>query len=279
MPLPDNALDRLRAAFVSTDAAQGDGAPALRLQATGTQSFSSMVLSGSLGFGSGSGDTFLLRDAANVLAQRNGTTAQAFRLYNTYASAGTDFERLDVVWSSNTMFVQTNQGGTGSARALTLRTVGSAALGLGTAATTRWNVSSSGHLLAEADNTYDIGASGATRPRSFYFATAIIGPGTTASAGQIRFANNQYAMWRNTADSANAAIGLNASDLIEVTAPLHLSSAMGANSGFISFLEQADPAAPAADGARLYAKDNGSGKTQLVVRFPTGAVQVLATEP
>lgn len=43
--------------------------------------------------------------------------------------------------------------------------------------------------------------------------------------------------------------------------------------------EMADPAAPAADKARLYARDNGSGKTQLVVRFPTGAVQVLATEP
>lgn len=41
----------------------------------------------------------------------------------------------------------------------------------------------------------------------------------------------------------------------------------------------ADPAAPATDGFRLYAKDNGAGKTQLCVRFPTGAVQVIATEP
>ncbi len=45
------------------------------------------------------------------------------------------------------------------------------------------------------------------------------------------------------------------------------------------FGEISDPAAPAANSARFYAKDNGSGKTQLVVRFPTGAVQVLATEP
>ncbi len=43
--------------------------------------------------------------------------------------------------------------------------------------------------------------------------------------------------------------------------------------------EIADPAAPVADNARLYVRDNGAGKTQLVVRFPTGAVQVLATEP
>lgn len=49
--------------------------------------------------------------------------------------------------------------------------------------------------------------------------------------------------------------------------------------GSVEFVEKTDPAAPAANNARLYAKDNGSGKTQLVVRFATGAVQVLATEP
>jgi hypothetical protein len=43
--------------------------------------------------------------------------------------------------------------------------------------------------------------------------------------------------------------------------------------------EIADPAAPATNNGRLYFKDNGAGKTQLVVRFPTGAVQVIATEP
>ncbi len=43
--------------------------------------------------------------------------------------------------------------------------------------------------------------------------------------------------------------------------------------------EIADPAAPATDAARWYVRDNGSGKTQFCVRFATGAVQVLATEP
>lgn len=41
----------------------------------------------------------------------------------------------------------------------------------------------------------------------------------------------------------------------------------------------ADPSAPAANNGLIYFKDNGSGKTQLCVRFATGAVQVLATEP
>jgi hypothetical protein len=41
----------------------------------------------------------------------------------------------------------------------------------------------------------------------------------------------------------------------------------------------ADIAAGGAGSARVYARDNGAGKTQLVVRFDTGAVQVLATQP
>ena len=39
------------------------------------------------------------------------------------------------------------------------------------------------------------------------------------------------------------------------------------------------PAAPIGATARFFARDNGSGKMQICVRFPTGAVQVLATEP
>ena len=46
----------------------------------------------------------------------------------------------------------------------------------------------------------------------------------------------------------------------------------------LAFDERADAPAPAANQARLYVRDNGAGKTQLVVRFATGGVQVLATE-
>lgn len=56
---------------------------------------------------------------------------------------------------------------------------------------------------------------------------------------------------------------------------------LGTAGGFIEFADEAasDPSAPAANGARLFTKDNGSGKTQLVVRFASGATQVIATEP
>lgn len=44
------------------------------------------------------------------------------------------------------------------------------------------------------------------------------------------------------------------------------------------FVEQANPSAPAADQAALYARDDGAGKTELVARFATGAVQGIASQ-
>lgn len=53
----------------------------------------------------------------------------------------------------------------------------------------------------------------------------------------------------------------------------------GAGAGAaLDFLEMTAPAGVAST-ARLFAEDNGAGKTRLVVIFPTGAAQVLATEP
>lgn len=49
--------------------------------------------------------------------------------------------------------------------------------------------------------------------------------------------------------------------------------------GDIIFSEKTDSAAPAADKVTLYAKDNGAGKTLLVARFSSGAVQTIATQP
>lgn len=40
-----------------------------------------------------------------------------------------------------------------------------------------------------------------------------------------------------------------------------------------------DPSAPSANKGRAFFRDNGAGKTQYAVRFPTGAIQIIATEP
>ncbi len=49
--------------------------------------------------------------------------------------------------------------------------------------------------------------------------------------------------------------------------------------GFVSGIEIAAPAAPAADGFRIFAQDNGGGKTQLMVIFSSGAAQQIAIQP
>lgn len=66
----------------------------------------------------------LFRDAANTLAQRNGTNAQTFRVYNTYTSS-TNYELGKLEWSSNVFRIGTEKGsGGGTARALELQTDG-----------------------------------------------------------------------------------------------------------------------------------------------------------
>lgn len=47
----------------------------------------------------------------------------------------------------------------------------------------------------------------------------------------------------------------------------------------MDFTEKTAPAAPGADIVRLYAEDNGSGKTRLMALFNTGAAQQVAIQP
>ena len=70
-------------------------------------------------FGAGN-DVRLYRDAAQSLAQRNGTNAQTFRLYNTYANGGVDFERLSFNWDTNVFKITSEAGGTGTVRGIQL---------------------------------------------------------------------------------------------------------------------------------------------------------------
>jgi hypothetical protein len=49
--------------------------------------------------------------------------------------------------------------------------------------------------------------------------------------------------------------------------------------GYIEGYEISDPPSAPANSGRIYFKDNGAGKTQLVVIFPSGAVQQIAIEP
>jgi hypothetical protein len=78
--------------------------------------------SGSLEFNSSSAssasDLSIIRDAANILAQRRTTNAQTFRLYRTYTDAS-NYERLGFLTTNTTRYTITSENaGTGSARSL-----------------------------------------------------------------------------------------------------------------------------------------------------------------
>lgn len=87
-------------------------------------------------------------------------------------------------------------------------------------------------------------------------------------AGNIKIGTN--ATVRMYISSAGL-IGING-----VTSP---STELDIGAGAMEFDEMTAPGAGAANTARLYAVDNGAGKTQLVVIFSSGAAQVLATQP
>lgn len=58
-------------------------------------------------------DLYVYRDAANILAQRNSTNAQTFRLYNTFTDAS-NYERGFFRWSSNVLEIGAESAGTGT---------------------------------------------------------------------------------------------------------------------------------------------------------------------
>ena len=93
-----------------------------------------------IGFGAtGSTDTYFGRDAAGILAQRNTTSAQSFRLYNTYTDAS-NYERAVFDWqtTANVLRIGTENAGTGSARNIAFVSGGSVRLDFGYTAANVW---------------------------------------------------------------------------------------------------------------------------------------------
>ena len=85
-----------------------------------------------------------------------------------------------------------------------------------------------------------------------------------------------YIDWRLADGTRTGYLGW---DSTNVELGLENGAAFFITGGSVELPEMTDPDAPAANKARLYVRDNGAGKSQLCVRFATGAVQVIATEP
>lgn len=99
---------------------------------------------------SGAQDLYLYRDAANTLAQRNGTNAQALRIYNTFTDAS-NYERLTFTATPGARAVISQESaGSGTARGLELRGLG-AAVG--------WNIDTSNNFVDLGTHTITAGSS------------------------------------------------------------------------------------------------------------------------
>jgi len=89
-----------------------------------------------------SSDLVLERDAADTLALRRTTNAQAFRVYNTYTDAS-NYERVNIKWDTNELVIGTEKAGTGTARPMAIQTDGTDAVNIDTSQ----NITIAGNLL------------------------------------------------------------------------------------------------------------------------------------
>jgi hypothetical protein len=96
-------------------------------------------------------------------------------------------------------------GGDGSfTPASSVAIITSATPGTAGAGTQRWHWSSAGHLLASTDNSYDIGANNATRPRSIYVGTSLVMPKASGADDRHDYFGNQ-----STSIPSKASLGQN----------------------------------------------------------------------
>jgi len=128
----------------------------------------------------GVGDAFIEIDAANIIAQRNSTNAQEFRIYGTFTdSSNGEWLRLGHDGSTGIIDVQAN--GTGGFGNLNIRVNNG----------TRWIFNTNAHFIASTDNSSDIGINQSNRPRTGYFGTSVNVP----SADLINNTEGGTAKW------------------------------------------------------------------------------------
>jgi hypothetical protein len=149
-------------------------------------------------------DLTLVRDAAGILAQRNGVNAQTLRVYNTYTDAS-NYERGVFDWqtSANVLTIGAQALGTGTLR--TVNIVGSQLL------------TNTGLYSFIGSPTYGWGFDGATA----LFAKASGNRMMVVYGGGVQTAANTSFSWSATANDANAtaadtALNRNAAGVVEV---------------------------------------------------------------
>lgn len=158
----------------------------------------SLILAGkgTGGVAIGASDVVLQRDAANTLAQRNSTNAQTLRVYSTYTDASNYRRGVIKDVSGSIVFGLESAGSGAGAQTLYFYNYQNGPIVFGTNGGDRWTINTSGHFLAATDNTYDIGANGATRPRAIYVGTnGVTNAGNYIGSGDVRAGTSNYFYW------------------------------------------------------------------------------------
>lgn len=119
--------------------------------------------------------------------------------------------------------------------------------------------------------------SGATRDLYFQGGTASGFVYSRSGGNILEFGQDGVGTyWRITSAGAFVAATDNAYDIGAVGATRPRNLFLGS---YMSMTEMTAPSAPATNSVRVYAEDNGSGKTRLMALFATGAAQQIAIEP
>ena len=153
-------------------------------------------------------DTFLVRDAANIWAQRNSTTAQILRVYNTFTNAS-NYERgvFDWATTANTLTIGTEKLGTGSTRPFQIIIGGTKKLDYGVTAASTWSLfdpfSTNSHAILGGQSLVINGTSGATMAGASFTIgwsnSSLVSGSTTTDTAFSRTAAGAVALGNGTA--------------------------------------------------------------------------------
>lgn len=191
-------------------------------------------------------------------ATQSVATGSSVKLYNT-ADQTTNYERISVGWNTNVAILTTEKNGTGVNRDFKFRASGDVYIEPN-------NGNYTGIVRINSGNGF--GSGGVYLNASVGFVAVASGVLGLADAAATSFDRINF----GGTTSAFGAIGRDG-------AGVKIVAADGTTGTFLSGVEQTAPSAPAANGYRIFAQDNGAGKTQLMVIFGSGAAQQIAIEP
>ncbi len=251
---------------------------------------STLWLAGSLGlldttggvrFGSASNDDPLIsRQGAATLQIATASSTVANTVWiNTYSGGASNYERLTLT------------GVAGSSVNITAETLGTGGDNLDIVLTP----AGTGRLVVPGGSASNPGIAFSGALSTGIFSTAatnlqMIFVGTTGlftSVSAINGNSGSVFGWASTSYAqvtADTGLARNAAGIVEVNngtagtwRDLKLRNLL--NTEYHQMTEMTAPSAPATNSVRIYAEDNGSGKTRLMALFATGAAQQIAIEP